>query len=122
MKMKPLAAVILFIYPAVALSQSQAIPASKEVARAWKKDPFSPPTGFVEERSSTSGETMHEPEAVKPMELTAILFSQERSSAVINGNLRHIGDEISGHKILDIQRTYVILGGKNGKSRLELKK
>ncbi len=83
--------------------------------KVWEKDPFLPPS--VQATPEVTGR-----EVAPDLGLSTILFSDGHSSAVINGKIYHIGDDISGHKILDIKRTYVILGRGNKTYRLELKK
>jgi hypothetical protein len=82
--------------------------------RLWEKDPFKPPA--VTE-APVPGKA-----DLTAMEVSAILYSAERSSAVINGRTVHIGDDLYGLKVLDIKRTYVILGKGKERHRLELRK
>lgn len=83
--------------------------------KVWEKDPFAPPS--VHTAVESAGR-----EAAPDLSLSTILFSDERSTAVINGKMFHIGDDISGQKILDIKRTYVIVGNEKKSYRLELRK
>lgn len=82
--------------------------------RVWSKDPFVPPAKVEPPRPDREG--------VPDLDISAILFSGDRSSAVINGRTVHIGSELKGLKVLDIQKTYVILGSGKKTHRLELKK
>jgi len=105
---------ILLCLPTHAFCQpSSSFPGGGAV-RVWEKDPFAP--SFVQ-TSDVAGR-----EGASNLSLSTILFSDERSSAVINGKIYRIGDDISGQKIIDIKRTYVILGRGNKTYRLELKK
>lgn len=101
---------ILAAYPFGAYCQ----PSSSGNKRLWDKDPFAPPASVDLK--------IQEKEEGPAVEVSAILYSGEHSSAVINGNTLHIGDEFQGQKILDIKRTYVILGNGKKSYRLELKK
>lgn len=82
--------------------------------RLWEKDPFKPP--------AVTDVPLSGKKELTAMEVSAILYSAERSSAVINGRTVHIGDDIYGLKVLDIKRTYVILGTGKERHRLELRK
>ncbi|MBI4746376.1 MAG: hypothetical protein HY786_07525 [Deltaproteobacteria bacterium] len=108
---------ILLCLPIYAFSQpSLSIPKSEGTrVKVWKKDPFAPPS--VQAPPEVEGREM-----APDLRLSAILFSEGRSSAVINGKIYHTGADISGHKILDIKRTYVIVGSKKKSYRLELTK
>ncbi len=120
-------AVILIFHASNAFSQTS-LPLSKGFipgavegrgegtrVKVWEKDPFVPP-------SVQAGPEVTGREVAPDLGLSAILFSEGHSSAVINGKIYHIGDDISGHKILDIKRSYVILGGEKKTYRLELRK
>ena len=115
--MKWLITAILLTIPAHAFSQpSLSIPKSEgNRVKVWENDPFAPPS--VQAAPEVVGR-----EVPPVLSLSAILFSDEHSSAVINGKIFHIGDDISGQKILDIKRTYVIVGSEKKSYRLELKK
>lgn len=106
---------ILLCFPSYALSQPSLHEenSAESSIKVWKKDPFQPPP--VQVGPAFSGD-----ESPADLILSTILYSNERSSAVINGKIFRIGDEISGYKILDIKRTYVIVGRKNKSYRLEL--
>lgn len=115
--MKWLIIAILLSLPIHAFSQpSLSIPKSEGFkVKVWEKDPFLPP-------SVQAGPEVTGREVAPDLGLSTILFSDGHSSAVINGKIYHIGDDISGHKILDIKRSYVILGGEKKTYRLELRK
>jgi len=108
---------ILLCLPAYALSQPSLPEGRGEGTRVkvWEKDPFVPPS--VQAAPEVTGR-----EVAPDLGLSTILFSDGHSSAVINGKIYHIGDDISGHKILDIKRSYVILGGGKKTYKLELRK
>ena len=125
--MKWMMAVILIFHASNAFSQTS-LPLSKGVipgavegrgegirVKVWEKDPFLSPS--VQTAPEVTGR-----EVAPDLGLSTILFSDGHSSAVINGKIYHIGDDISGQKILDIKKTYVILSTKNKPYRLELKK
>ncbi|MEK6726142.1 MAG: hypothetical protein AABY54_06300 [Deltaproteobacteria bacterium] len=125
--MKWMMVVILIFHASNVFSQTSLplskgfIPGAVEVkgegirVKVWEKDPFVPPS--VQAVPELTGR-----EVATDFGLSTILFSDEHSSAVINGKIYHIGDDISGHKILDIKRSHVILGGEKKTYRLELKK
>ncbi|MBM2837794.1 MAG: hypothetical protein HW415_419 [Deltaproteobacteria bacterium] len=118
--MKWLITAILLSLPAYALSSTLSLPKVEgrgegNRVKVWEKDPFLPPS--VQAVPEGTGR-----EVAPDLSLSTILFSDERSSAVINGKIYHIGDDISGHKIIDIKRSYVILGGGKKTYRLELRK
>jgi hypothetical protein len=125
--MKWMLAVILIFHASNVFSQTS-LPLSKGFipglvesrgerirVKIWEKDPFVPP-------SVQAGPEVTGREVGPDFGLSTILFSDGHSSAVINGKIYHIGDDISGHKILDIKRSYVILGGEKKTYRLELRK
>lgn len=87
----------------------------EERVRVWEKDPFAPPSAHTAIEGAGR-------EAATDLSLSTILFSNERSSAVINGRIYRIGDDVTGQKIIDIKRAYVILSRGNKTYRLELKK
>lgn len=111
--MKWLITAILLILPVNAFSVEGM--GEGNTIRVWEKDPFAPP-------SALAGIEVTDREAAPDLSLSTILFSDERSTAVINGKIFHIGDDISGQKILDIKRTYVIVGNEKKSYRLELRK
>ena len=115
--MKWLLIATLLSLPVHAFSQpSLSIPKREGTrVKVWEKDPFLPP-------SVQAGPEVTGREVAPDLGLSTILFSDGHSSAVINGKIYHIGDDISGQKILDIKKTYVILSTKNKPYRLELKK
>lgn len=88
----------------------------KQTIKIWSKDPFVPP--FIPKTELQQTKAEHLPD----LELTSILYNDTRSAAIINGRLVHGGDLVQGNKILDIQRTHVILGDNYKRFRLELKK
>ena len=110
-------AIVLIFQASNAFSQpSLSIPKGEGIrVKVWEKDPFLPPS--VQPGPEVTGR-----EVAPDLGLSTILFSDGHSSAVINGKIYHIGDDISGHKILDIKRTYVIVGNKKKSYRLELRK
>jgi len=57
--------------------------------------------------------------AVKPLQLQAVLVSEERSVAVINGQLLQLGEWIGGYKVTRISAEAVILQGKSGQRTLK---
>lgn len=81
-------------------------------AGIWKKDPFLPPQLHAEILD----------EEVPPLLLSAVLYSEGHSLAIINGKGVHEGDEIEGFKIVEIKRTHVILKNKKKSFSLEIKK
>lgn len=105
---------ILSFYPVTAFSQT---PSAEGRARTkiWKKDPFLPPSAGAETAEPAV-------DRLPELQVSAILFSNEHSSAVISGKAYHIGEEVSGYRVLDIQKSYVILGRKDKTFRLELRK
>jgi len=116
--MKWVITAVLLILPANVFSESATSQPGGSRIKIWNKDPFITPSARAEphrpagvEKESTSGLT-----------LSSVLFSKEHSSAVINGRVFHLGDEVSGLRILDIQRTYVIFASGKKRFRLELKK
>ena len=115
--MKWMMAIVLIFQASNAFSQpSLSIPKGEGIrVKVWEKDPFLPPS--VQPGPEVTGR-----EVAPDLGLSTILFSDGHSSAVINGKIYHIGDDISGHKILDIKRSYVILGGEKKTYRLELRK
>lgn len=119
--MRWLVVVILILHASNAFPQSTLpLPEGEsrgEVSRVkiWNKDPFLPPSVGVESQETVK-------EEAPALTLSAILFSGKHSSAVINGTVAHLGDEVSGQKVLDIKRTYVILSRGKKSYRLELKK
>lgn len=107
--------VSLIACPIIAYCQS--IPSeAKEKARerVWKKDPFAPPP--VTEAPAVGKED------IPALEVSAILYSGDRSAAVVNGRTVRIGDELYGQKVIDIKKGYVILGSGKKRYRLELRK
>lgn len=82
--------------------------------RIWKKDPFAPPP-------VTEAPVVAKDE-IPALEVSAILYSEGRSSAVIDGRTVRIGDELYGQKVIDIKKGYVILGSGKKRYRLELRK
>lgn len=105
----------LILCPAAAYCQS--LPAEvKENARerVWKKDPFAPPP--VTEAPAVAKDE------IPALEVSAILYSEGRSSAVIDGRTVRIGDELYGQKVIDIKKGYVILGSGKKRYKLELRK
>ena len=99
------------------IAYCQPLPAEvKETVRerVWKKDPFAPPP--MTEASVVAKEE------IPALEVSAILYSEGRSSAVIDGRTVRIGDELHGQKVIDIKKGYVILGSGKKRYRLELRK
>ena len=107
--------VSLIFCPVIAYCQS--LPAEiKEKARerVWKKDPFAPPPAA---EAPVVGK-----EDVPSLEVSAILYSGDKSSAVVSGKTVHIGDDLYGQKVVDIKKGYVILDSGKKRYRLELRK
>lgn len=113
--MKWLITAILLTFPAHAFCQPSLSSSDGGAVKVWEKDPFAPSS--VQAAIEGAGR-----EVGTGLSLSTILFSDEHSSAVINGKIYHIGDDITGQKIVDIKRTYVILGKEKKTYRLELKK
>lgn len=113
-------AIILFLLPVAVFGEqpsgvaTEAKKEAKAIEKNWHKDPFAPPKG-----TAPSGRIAEE---APSFELSAVLFSNERSSAIVNGRVLHSGDEFEGWKILDIKRTYVIFGNGKRNFKVELKK
>jgi len=83
---------------------------AKDPVKVWVKDPFKPP-------ASVRGGGLP-----SSLTLSAILYGSERSSAMINGQMVGLGDPVQGYKVLDIEKTYVILSKAGRRVRLEMKK
>ncbi|HEX7860457.1 MAG TPA: HDOD domain-containing protein [Verrucomicrobiae bacterium] len=59
-------------------------------------------------------------DAVKHLKLQAVMFNGQRSSLVINGFSLHVGDEIDGVKIIEVQPNEVIVEREGAKYTLRL--
>lgn len=78
-------------------------------ARAELRDPTQPPD-FI-----SSGDTI-----VTTWRLDAIIISENRRIAIINGQSLKIGEKISGNQLVDVQPYSVQLEGADGKITLFL--
>ncbi len=83
------------------------LPLKKAVNAPWGRDPFAPLVG-----GDFTG--------LADLRLTAIIYSEKRPSAIINGKIVYIGDSIDGQKVIDITKQYVILHGRGGSYKLEI--
>jgi hypothetical protein len=83
------------------------MPGPPERAVHWGRDPFVP---------LLSGSNSQE------MKLTAIFFNDSTPSAIINGEIVYKESTIMGQKVIDIEKTHVILQGTLGQILLEIAK
>ena len=81
------------------------MPAPPERAIHWARDPFVP---------LVSGSDSPE------MRLTAIFFNETTPSAIINGEIVYEESSVMGQKVIDIEKTHVILQGTSGQILLEI--
>ena len=83
------------------------LPAKKSVIMPWGRDPFIPLLG---DRFGTPAN----------LRLTAIIYNDKKSSAIINNKILYVGDSVEGQKVIDITKQYVILRGMGGSYKLEI--
>ncbi|MBE9529425.1 MAG: hypothetical protein IME99_09325 [Proteobacteria bacterium] len=81
------------------------MPGPPERAVHWGRDPFVP---------LVSGSDSPE------MKLTAIFFNDTTPSAIINGEIVYKESTVMGQKVIDIEKTHVILQGTLGQILLEI--
>lgn len=75
-------------------------------ALSWGKDPFVPAI-------KGAGDSID-------LKLTAVFYSAQNPSAIVNDRIVYKGSLIRGQKVIDIGSTHVILHGDRGRLRLEL--
>lgn len=77
-------------------------------ALSWGKDPFVPAV-----QGAPAGTAVD-------LKLTAIFYSAQNPSAIVNDRIVYRGSFVKGQKVIDIGSTHVILQGDRGRLRLEL--
>ncbi|MBI2400839.1 MAG: hypothetical protein HYV23_07280 [Deltaproteobacteria bacterium] len=75
-------------------------------ALSWGKDPFVP--------------AIQAPATAIDLKLTAVFYSAQNPSAIVNDRIVYRGSLVRGQKVIDIGSTHVILQGDRGRLRLEL--
>lgn len=75
----------------------------------WGKDPFVPAV-VVQGPAGTAID----------LKLTAVFYSAQNPSAIVNDRIVYRGSFVKGQKVIDIGSTHVILQGDRGRLRLEL--
>lgn len=90
---------------AESLSTTLELPKTRPAPLKWGRDPFVPLV-----KGSASAD----------LALSAIIYSKDNPSAIINGLILYRGSTVKGQKIIDIGPTHVILHGEGGRTRLEI--
>lgn len=88
------------------LSYAGKLPPTKSLPLTWGKDPFVP--------------ALKTASAPPDMKLTAIFHNSKNPSAIINDRIVYIGSLVKGQKVIDIDRTHVILQGENGTIKIDI--
>lgn len=81
-------------------------------------DPMKP-LNYKASTSDTNTDTVNEKKKTDSWQLTAVLLSDERSVAVVNGQSLQIGDVVEGYTLVRIYKDRVVLNGKGRKLVLE---
>ena len=68
-----------------------------------------------------AAQVKHEPQPMPEMKLQAIVFRMKNPSALINGRHVEVGDDVSGARVTEIQRTTVIMEWQGQKTPLQMK-
>ncbi len=82
----------------------------------WPRDPFSLPPGV--KQKSEMEQFGQIPSQEKPIKVEGVLVSGSLKRVVIDGEIFSIGDRLENWRIMDIQRSSVILEA--GEGRLEI--
>ena len=101
-------------------------PSAPPVAAATKipapavaaKPPVAVPQPTV---AAASAQSKPEPQPMPELKLQAIVFRMKNPSALINGRHVEVGDDVSGARVTEIQRTTVIVEWQGQKSPLQMK-
>lgn len=102
-------------YLAIALVFALTAEFSHESSAQQLRDPTRPPAGIMQ--STGDGKTLTRSSGLS---LQSILIAPDRRSAIIDGRLLEIGQNVSGYRVVSIEEGSVILKGSQGTRRLQL--
>ena len=71
--------------------------------------------------AAASVQSKPEPQPMPELKLQAIVFRMKNPSALINGHHVEVGDNVSGARVTEIQRTTVIVEWQGQKAQLQMK-
>lgn len=80
----------------------------------WGTDPFVPKVRVIQDQ-------VVPPAGEKSFVLTAVLLGGENPTAILNGSVVKVGDNISDHKVTRITRKSIFLKGPTGTTEIPLK-
>ena len=94
------------------------LPAKASVPPEASAPPIAVPQSTV---APTPTQAKPEPPPIPELKLQAIVFRMKNPSALINGHHVEVGDEVSGARVSEIQRTTVIIEWHGQKTPLQMK-
>jgi len=85
---------------------------------AFAGDPTRP--AYLNFASPASGRSIKHAMSLKPLQLDAILYSQQRKLAIINNQILRVGEGIAGAKIVEIESSQVTVVRRGKKQTLRI--
>ncbi len=107
----------IFIFPGLVLAQN----ADPEALSGLNLEDFDKPTDTGSQWKNNPFVQVVDEISVSDMQLTAIVYSEDKSAALINGQILHDGDKLGMTEVVHIANDRVVLRNESGIFNLVLK-